>query len=62
MCEYGLIPQLKTKASDAESGIQSSFRTDLQDVNNSQRSLSVLTDNVDVPQCPNSDLHAELEN
>ncbi len=59
MCEYGLIPQLKTKAFDAESKAQIVLT---EDVDNSQRSLSVLTDNVDVPQCPNSDLHAELEN
>jgi preprotein translocase subunit Sec63 len=62
MCVYGLIPMVKKAGLVQESGIQSSNRTDLQDVNNSQRSLSVLTDNVDVPQCPNFDLHAELEN
>jgi hypothetical protein len=62
MCEYGLIPQLVRKAFVQESGISSSSRTDLQDVDNSQRSESVLTDIVDVPECPNFDLHAELEN
>jgi hypothetical protein len=48
MCEYGLIPMVKT-AEFSDVGIES-------------KAQIVLTDNVDVPQCPNSDLHAELEN
>jgi hypothetical protein len=62
MCEYGLIPMVK-KAELADVGIESEAHFVLsEDVDNSQRSLSVLTDIVDVPPCPNSDLHAELEN
>jgi hypothetical protein len=48
MCEYGLIPMVKT--------------AEFSDVEIESKAQIVLTDNVDVPQCPNSDLNTEMEN
>jgi hypothetical protein len=54
MCEYGLIPQLKTEAFVPQ------LKTEVFDAES--KAHFVLPDNVDVPQCPNSDLNTEMEN